>query len=201
MIMKISEQSRPQPRKSPKQARSLDTVNIIIEAAALILEDKGYNGFSTNAIAERAGISIGSLYQYFSTKDAIIGALLIRETALLLQDAANALDQPTGKEALLSLISASIAHQFKRPHLARLLDFEETRLPLDSNTTMVLQRVTDIAHLILSRSDLPRQPDNQVAARDLIAIMKGMIDAAGAKGETDLISLASRVERAVFGYL
>ncbi len=199
--MKSIERDRPQPRKAPKQSRSLETVSAIVEAAARILEEEGHNSFSTNAIALRAGVSIGSLYQYFPTKDAIIGALLVRETTLLLQDAAQALSKPTGEAALSALISAALAHQFRRPRLARLLDFEEARLPSDSSTQMVGEGVTDIAHQVLSRLNLSRQLNKETAAADVIAIMKGMIDAAGARGESDLKSLAKRVNRAVFGYL
>ena len=52
-------------RKVPAQARSQETVTVILEASARILEADGLRGFNTNAIAERAGVSVGSLYQYF----------------------------------------------------------------------------------------------------------------------------------------
>ena len=52
-----------------------------MEAAARILEERGLEGYTTNAVAERAGFSIGSLYQYFPNKDAITIALIQRETA------------------------------------------------------------------------------------------------------------------------
>lgn len=62
-------------RKVPQQERSRMMVSIIVEAAAQVLERRGENGFNTNAIAERAGISIGSLYQYFPNKHAIVAAM------------------------------------------------------------------------------------------------------------------------------
>ena len=68
--------SRSTPRKAPRQARSLATVSAIVEAAARILEERGHEGFSTNAVAERAGVSVGSLYQYFPRKDAIYKRLI-----------------------------------------------------------------------------------------------------------------------------
>ena len=61
-------------------------MRIIVEAAARILEQAGLGAFTTNAVAQRAGVSIGSLYQYFPRKEALIGALIIRETSLLLGD-------------------------------------------------------------------------------------------------------------------
>ena len=120
-----SQDGRSSPRKSPKQKRSIETVSAIIEAAARILEKCGHAGFSTNIVAERAGVSIGSLYQYFPQKDALIGALITRETSLLMEEAKIALETKTGREGIAVLISASIGHQFRRPELARLLDFEE----------------------------------------------------------------------------
>ena len=66
-----------EPRKAPAQARSTATVAAILEAAARILETDGLAGYSTNAIARRAGVSVGSLYQYFPGKDAITRALIL----------------------------------------------------------------------------------------------------------------------------
>lgn len=192
---------RQRPRKKPKQARSLETVGVIVEAAARILEEGGHGGFSTNAVAERAGVSPGSLYQYFPSKDALIGALIERETSLLLEDAEVAAQALEGRSALRSFIAACIAHQFRRPRLARLLDFEEARLPFDPETQRVGERIYHLVIAMLGRTDLPAQLDNQAATRDLVAIIKGMIDAAGQHGETDQQALAVRVERATFGYL
>src|SRR5208283_1724269 len=63
-------------RKRPGQARSQETVGVILEASARILESDGLRGFNTNAIAAKAGVSIGSLYQYFPNKDSIVLALI-----------------------------------------------------------------------------------------------------------------------------
>ncbi len=52
-------------RKQPKQARAVATVQAVLEAAAQVLIDAGYGSASTNVIAERAGVSVGSLYEYF----------------------------------------------------------------------------------------------------------------------------------------
>jgi AcrR family transcriptional regulator len=66
-------------RKSPRQKRAEATFEAIVEAAAHILREKGAKGLTTNAIAARAGASIGSLYQYFPDKRAIVRALVERE--------------------------------------------------------------------------------------------------------------------------
>jgi AcrR family transcriptional regulator len=64
------------PRKAPSQARARETVKAIMQAAAELIAARGYAAATTNKIAERAGVSIGSLYQYFPNKTAILVRLL-----------------------------------------------------------------------------------------------------------------------------
>jgi AcrR family transcriptional regulator len=66
-------------RRSPRQARSRATWEAIVEAAAQVLERDGPEGFNTNAVAERAGVGIGTLYQYFPNKHAILLAAARRD--------------------------------------------------------------------------------------------------------------------------
>lgn len=75
-------------RKQPCQARSADVVAAILEAAARVLASEGAQRFTTARVAERAGVSIGSLYQYFPNKAAILFRLQCeewRQTTNLLQ--------------------------------------------------------------------------------------------------------------------
>jgi AcrR family transcriptional regulator len=67
----------------PRQRRSRATVEAILEAAIQVLERDGERGFNTNAIAERAGVSIGTLYRYFRDKQQILIALAQREATLV----------------------------------------------------------------------------------------------------------------------
>ncbi|RKP46165.1 TetR/AcrR family transcriptional regulator [Pararobbsia silviterrae] len=62
-------------RKAPKQARSRATIDAILDAAAHILGERGWQGLTTNDVAQAAGASIGSLYQYFPNKLALIEAV------------------------------------------------------------------------------------------------------------------------------
>ena len=73
------------PRKSPRQARSADTVETILAAATRVLERESLAGFNTNRVAEVAGVSVGSLYQYFPNKSALIAALIDRQQSALAQ--------------------------------------------------------------------------------------------------------------------
>ncbi|EKS70839.1 MULTISPECIES: TetR/AcrR family transcriptional regulator [Caballeronia] len=186
------------PRKAPAQSRSEATVASIVEAAAQVLESEGFEGFNTNAVARRAGVSIGSLYQYFPGKDALIVALIRRESARFYEDASVALTKRSGKAALEYLIGASVRQQLQRPMLARLLDIAEGRPALRGEVAK--GEMDALVETIVGRA-APRHPNPEVAAADLLAIVKGMVDAAGERGERDLDDLERRVRAAVFGYL
>jgi len=73
-------------RRKPSQARSEQTVQAIFEATAHVLHEVGEAALTTNRIAERAGLSIGTLYQYFDSKEAIVLAILSRTREKVLQD-------------------------------------------------------------------------------------------------------------------
>ena len=66
--------------KKPKQARSQSTVEAILEAVTRIMDAEGLVGLTTNKIAEKAGVSVGSLYQYFKNKESIFETILLRMT-------------------------------------------------------------------------------------------------------------------------
>ena len=64
------------PRKKPVQSRSQATVRVLLEATAQVLVQEGYDRTSTNRVAQVAGVSIGTLYQYFPNKEALVAALV-----------------------------------------------------------------------------------------------------------------------------
>lgn len=198
-MSRLSHHQRLRPRKTPNQSRSAETVASIIEAAAQVLEAEGLEGFNTNAVARRAGVSIGSLYQYFPGKDALTVALMRRETARFNEEAAAALDQRSGKAALEYLIGASVRQQLKRPVLARLLDVEESR-PALRDAVEALETLPSLLVTIIKRAR-PGQKRPEVVAGDLLAMIRGIVDAAGERGESDIENLERRVRAAVFGYL
>jgi AcrR family transcriptional regulator len=89
-------------RRRPRQARSRATWEAIVEAAAQILERDGAAAFNTNAVAERAGVSIGTIYQYFPDKQAILAAAAKRE---LVEGSAAA---PARRRALIEALIAMV---------------------------------------------------------------------------------------------
>jgi AcrR family transcriptional regulator len=92
-------ESRIGPRKSPSQERSKRTVERILDAATRIFHEQGYSGATTNDIADEADISVGSLYQYFPNKDALLVALTQRHITTTTSDLANLLlDLPRDRD-------------------------------------------------------------------------------------------------------
>ena len=123
---------RPQtsPRKTASQKRSRLTVDALVEATARVLIKEGYDRMSTNKIAARAGVSIGSLYQYFPSKEALVAAVIERHTHALSQVVRKALvkvaTQPI-ETAVRELVAAAIdAHRID-PRLHRVLAEEVPR--------------------------------------------------------------------------
>ncbi len=120
-----------QPRKQASQARSAASVTAIMRATARILVKRGYQATTTNHIADAAGVSVGSLYQYFPNKEAIVAALLDehleRTQEFLRAGTANALDQPL-EDAACALIEGLIAAHRVDPDLHRVFVEELPRI-------------------------------------------------------------------------
>lgn len=189
------------PRKRPGQSRSTETVRTILEGAARVLEERGLAGYTTNAVAERAGVSVGSVYQYFPGKDALTASLVNRETGLLVEAVRAATAAATPGHGLRLIVRAAVAHQMARPRLALLLDREESRLQLAESLDAVTRAITDAILALLARFEPAPPVEPETAAGDLFALLRGMVDAAGERGERDRGALEHRVLRAVFGYL
>jgi AcrR family transcriptional regulator len=188
-------------RKTPRQKRSADTVAVIVEAAARVLERSGFEGFNTNAIAEKAGVSIGSLYQYFPSKNALLRAIIEREAVPLLGVSEELANLQGCKLALRRYIHASVRHQMRRPDLARLIDVAEKREIFNDQVSSTMSRLQAVVERILSLPDAPRVANKAVAAADLLAITRSLVDVAGERGEGESVQLMRRVEGAVWGYL
>ncbi len=113
-----------QMRKKPAQARSEQTVATIIEATAQVLEREGEAALTTNRLAERAGFSIGTLYQYFPNKDSILRLLAERERERVESAVAAVVRDPAaaGLEPVIrGIIAIAIGSFGNRVQLRRLL--------------------------------------------------------------------------------
>ncbi|MFV3126739.1 TetR/AcrR family transcriptional regulator [Niveispirillum sp. KHB5.9] len=184
-------------RKQPSQRRSSATVDVILEAAARILEMGGLPAYNTNDIATVAGVSIGSLYQYFPNKEAITSALILRDMQALLAATATLASMPPGPARVTALIAIAASHQLQRPSLARILDREEERLPMEGELADVRDKLMKVVRFCMTSMPSP----GPHTAEDVVAIIKSLVDAASRRNERDQAALVGRVNRAVFGYL
>lgn len=176
------------------------TVDAIVEAAARVLEEVGLDAYNTNAIAQRAGTSIGSLYQYFSGKDAITVALIKRESDLLATEVAEAAALQNWREAIRCMAKAAVRHQLHRPRLARLLDIEERRLSVDAARLPAGDIIRAAVKSVLQGIPDMQKHDLETCIADILAITRAVTDTADDQ-PSDWSTLEARVCKAVFGYL
>jgi AcrR family transcriptional regulator len=132
----------------PKQARSRQTVNSILEAAAELFASEGYDNVSTSDIAVRAGKPVGSVYTYFKDKQQILLAVwdqLFRAEA----EAALAELELTPESDLREIISRAVSRLFERQVLYRKLS--PTIAYLTTQDPEVAARVRELNHTALNR--------------------------------------------------
>ena len=151
------------PRKQPIQARSRQTVAAILQATAQVLMTNGYDGTTTNLVAEKAGVSIGSLYDYFPNKESLVAALASVHVAELMARVDAVLSMPideTPRAVVAALIRAGLdAHRID-PALHKVLVEQVPRigtLAASLDISSVLQRKIE--------GDLRRRAPRLPAAR------------------------------------
>ncbi len=140
-------------RKSPRQERSRATVEAILQAAAYILVRQGYDAFTTNSVAERAGVNIASLYQYFPNKEAIFAELYRQHVAesrgamlaaLRVADAKPAGERASAARTVRRMVVALVAQHSVAPDLHRVFTQEGARLGLRPIATEADQALAEL---------------------------------------------------------
>ena len=168
-----------QPRKLPTQPRSEATVEAILQAAAHVFERHGYAAGTTNRIAERAGLSIGTLYQYFPNKDAILVALAHRHlaegTAALQPHFERLSAGARFDDVLPGVVDAMVSLHAIAPGLHRVL-FEETKLPqtLRAELDALEGQLVELAAHALAVDPDTGPPDPRLAARIIVNVIEGL---------------------------
>jgi AcrR family transcriptional regulator len=158
--------SVPEPRKKPLQARAIAAVEAMLQAAAHILVHEGYARLTTNRVADLAGVSIGSLYQYFPNKQALIVALQRRhsdEQMANFRAAMTAVGTVPAEQWVAHLIKAIIAgHQDNFPlHVAL-----ATQIPdMGDGTVHAANLTASIAVLADALAQLQPGADREVLGR------------------------------------
>lgn len=191
-------------RKEPRQARSRATVETIVQAGARILSDEGWAGFTTNRIAEVAGVSIGSLYQYFPDKLSLVDAIRHRH----LDDSISVMrkvraDGLSPAEFAAQLVRAMVAAHSVYPGLHRVLldeapSSEEYRNP---NSEFEIEYLSYYAEAVATyRKGQPDAADN-VAGRVISDAIDGVIHNAARRGAIDDLRMQKELVRLISLYL
>lgn len=163
------------PRKSPRQARAKVTVDAIVEATIQVLLDEGYESFTTARVADRAGVSIGTLYQYYPNKAALAVAVVERSCEEFLTAFGNALDAQrcvSLDDFIRALVGIAFAPDHVTPERHRCVIELAPRLGVADRPEVVRQATVKTIEAALRRYTTEIAPEIDLAtAAALIATM------------------------------
>ncbi|HEX4515228.1 MAG TPA: TetR/AcrR family transcriptional regulator [Polyangiaceae bacterium] len=150
-------------RKAPVQDRSKETARVILTATARVLVDVGYDHASTNKVAEVAGVSIGSLYRYFPSKEALVAALIERHVEEMLAVCESKLvemaDAPLDAAAR-EIVRAILRAQSVNPRLHRILIQQVPRVGQLRNVDALQERFGVLVKAYLENRKKELRPKN-----------------------------------------
>ena len=195
------------PRKHPRQARSRMTVTAILDATAHILISEGYGGMNTNRVAEKAGVSIGSLYQYFPDKKSLLAALRQRHAEQMkacLQEAMSDTSPDSLDNVVSSLIHAVFKAHMLEPNLHKILHSEIPEPALYNQQTNLEEDFRNMVFsLLINWQDQIRPMDFELASKILINIVESLVHAAviDNKLEEDADKIEKEIVSIVMRYL
>jgi AcrR family transcriptional regulator len=172
---------RTAPRKKPRQDRSVATVDAILDATARVLTTTGYDRASTNRVAMAAGVSVGSLYQYFPSKEALVAALATRHnakmSALVRAKLAELAAAPL-PVAVRAMVDAMFAAHAVDPKLHKVLIEEVPRIG-QLSMLLAAERETEalVAALLESRKGELRRAHAETMAFVLVHVVEAVTHA------------------------
>jgi AcrR family transcriptional regulator len=170
------------PRKTPVQHRAVETRARILDAAARVFSRHGYSAGTTNRIAAEAGLSVGSLYQYFPNKDAILVELVRRHLDAGLRAVVEGLAAvdagATGRtrRLLTAAVDAAIGNHVDDPGLHQVLFEESPRPPeLLAELRAAEDRAIGLAAAVLAADPGVRVADPAMAARVVVTTIESLV--------------------------
>lgn len=192
--------------RAPRQARALHKVELVLEAAARLIDEDGVDALTTNAVAARAGVSIGTLYQYFDDKQALLDALIDRHVQTLATRVRASLSraalQPPGERvrALVQAVLASYGGR-RRVH-RRLMAHALTRGPGTRLAPLYAEIANHLAGQRAGGSDGAAPPLTQAQAFVLTHAIAGVLRAlAGAEHAPPRAEVEDALVRLVAGFV
>jgi AcrR family transcriptional regulator len=154
------------PRKSPRQARAKATVDAIVEATSQVLLKEGYDKFSTTRAAERAGVSVGSLYQYFPNKAALASAVIERACEnfiVVFERALAGRRRATLPDCIDAMIDVTLVSHHLAPELHKIVRDLAPRLGVADRTDMVSRAATKMIESMLRKHEDEIAPEIDLA--------------------------------------
>lgn len=194
-------------RKAPRQQRSRVTVDVIVEAATRVLARRGWARFTTNEIAAVAGVSVGSLYQYFPNKLAIAEAIRQRhldEVLVALSSAGDDNEAVSLDQRVTRFAGGVIAAHSVDEALHRVLLDEVPLVARSSYAEFEAQYQRRYRALIAASANTNTSGgagDDETAARVLSSAVEGVVHAAAHRGDLGLPALRSELVRLILAYL
>lgn len=171
-------------RRTPTQDRAHLTIEVLLEATAQVLVEVGYARLSTNRVAKKAGVSVGTLYQYFADKDALLLALAQRvaerQVAVITAQLAHSADAPL-QDAVRGLIQGLVEAKRVEPELSQALATELPRHLGQDHERSTLRRIIEVVSAALRRRPDTRPLNAEIAAFTLVHATSAVIQ--GALGE------------------
>lgn len=174
----MSAHDRLKPRKLPRQSRSRHTVDVILAATARVLIDEGYNRASTNRIAEVAGVSVGSLYQYFPNKQSLVSALVEVHATHMLEVLEVACAEIAGKfeHALGQYIDAMFAAYDVAPHVHRALAQHARSVGAEASLRFEARAEAILLELLMGQPKSARVALAPLAVRVAVTLVTGVVE-------------------------
>jgi AcrR family transcriptional regulator len=163
-------------RKLPRQRRSRQTVDAIVEATLQVLDRHAMAGFTTTRVAARAGVSVGTLYQYFPTREALLEAAMKRQIATTLEALRRGAQRDGAKvrlaDRLRGALEALLELKRANPRLFRILASEVPRIEGMTTKRDVVRPATDLLLELLAehREELTVQPSRTAVATVVRAV-------------------------------
>ena len=189
---------RPEPRKRPQQARSRITVEAILEGAFQVLVAEGFDGLTTTRVAERAGVSVGTLYQYYPDKEALVAALidahLAAEAAAIADVFADAQTAPL-PELSDRLVDAFVGLNAAQPERSAALVDGAARVQWEAGLDALAGQVADgVAAVLEMRADEVEAENPALAAFVTVHAVDGLVRRAVWERPEDMASGAVAAE-------
>jgi AcrR family transcriptional regulator len=169
------------PRKRPQQQRSRVTIDAIFEATIQVLLATGLDRITTIQIADRAGVSVGSLYQYFPNKRALLAAVVRRHIGEVVDATIAACNAAHGKsmgEMCAAMVDAFVAAKTRRPDVSRALYLPTALVNTDSFVKEEAARCAQAVHDMLVTASDARFAQAHAVSEVLVASLIGPTRAA-----------------------